>query len=133
MEVTAVGVPLHPNKAAVAFWTTCEIVGRKRVPIITPSWKSLMDEEKGQLWAEISRSFEIPAEVQGLMRWQALLAMEKVWKTFKSTLVTEYMNKDQMPFMKYQFMSRDTWDTFMRMKTTAEFEEQSAAHKAIQT
>lgn len=37
-----------------------------------------------------------------------------------------------MPFTKYKFLSRDIWDAFVRMKTTAEFQEQSAPHKALQ-
>lgn len=59
--------------------------------------------------------------------------MGKAWKTFKSTLVTEYVNKDRTPFMKYHFMSPDIWDAFVWVKTTAEFQQQSAAYKAIQT
>ena len=66
------------------------------------------------------------------MRRKAFHAMGKAWKTFKNTLVTEYMNKDRTPFTKYQFVSRDTWDAFVWMKTTVEFQEQSAAHKALQ-
>ena len=42
------------------------------------------------------------------------------------------MNKDRTPCTKYSFVSSDTWDTFVQMKTTDEFQQQSAAHKAIQ-
>ena len=59
MEVTLVGVPLHPKKAAASFWTIYGILGRERVPITTISWKFLMDVERDQLWVEISSSFEI--------------------------------------------------------------------------
>ena len=58
--------------------------------------------------------------------------MGKAWKTFKSKLITEYVNKDRTPCMKYRFVSSDTSDAFVQMKTTAEFQQQSTTHKAIQ-
>ena len=66
------------------------------------------------------------------MQRQALLVMGHAWSTFKSTLVMKYVNTGQTPFMKYQFLSWDIWDAFVQMKTTGEFQEQSAAHKALQ-
>nr|CCI55309.1 PH01B001I13.5 [Phyllostachys edulis] len=64
---------------------------------------------------------------------QALLAMCHAWRTFKSKLVTKYMNTGRTPFTKYPFLMRDIWDAFVAMKTTAKFKEQSAAHKALWT
>ena len=66
------------------------------------------------------------------MQRQALLAMGHAWRTFKSTLVTKYVNTGQTPLTKYKFLSWDIWDAFVRMKTTAEFQKQSVAHKALQ-
>ena len=43
------------------------------------------------------------------------------------------MNKGETPFTKFAFLTRETRDTFVAMKTTNEFKEQSAAHKALQT
>ena len=60
-----------------------------------------------------------------------MLAMGHAWRTFKSTLITKYVNTGQTPFMKYKFLSWDIWEVFVQMKITAEFKEQSAAHKAI--
>ena len=131
-EVSDVGVPLSPPKAAARFRTICGILGRERVPITTLSWDTLTDVRRGELWTEFSNSFTIPEEHKACVERQALLAMGHAWRTFKSTLVKEYVNMGQMPFTKYKFLSGDTWDAFVRMKTTAEFQEQSAAHKALQ-
>ena len=67
------------------------------------------------------------------MEQQALLSMDHAWRTFKSILVTKYVNKGETPFMQYGFLTWEAWDAFVAMKTTAEFKEQSAAHKALQT
>ena len=58
--------------------------------------------------------------------------MDHAWRTFKSTLVTKYVNTGRTPFMKYKFLSRDIWEAFVQMKTAAEFKEESAADKALQ-
>ena len=131
-EVSDVGVPLSPKKAAARFRTICGILARERVPITTPTWKSLTKERRGELWKELSSSFDIPQADQARVERQALLAMDHAWRTFKSTLVTKYVNTGRTPFTKYKFLSRDIWDAFVQMKTTAEFQEQSAAHKALQ-
>ena len=47
------------------------------------------------------------------MERQALLAMEHVWRNFKSTLVTKYVNMGRTPFTKYKFLSRVIWDAFV--------------------
>ena len=90
-----------------------------------------MDVQRGVLWTELSGSFTIPEADKARMEQQALLAMGHVWRTFKSTLVTKYMNTGLTPFTKYKFLSRDIWDAFVRMKTTAEFQAQSTVHKAL--
>lgn len=127
------GIPLEPSKAAKSFRTTCGIIGRQRVPITIASWKDLTKDHKNQLWEELTNSFEFPAEAQGLVQRQALLAMGKAWKNFKSTLVTKYVAEDVTPFTKYPFVSPETWEAFVQMKTTPEFVQQSAAHKDLQS
>ena len=130
-EVSGVGVPLSPKKATARFRTICGILGRERVPITTLSWDTVSEDRRGELWKEFSKSFIIPEADQARVERQALLAMGHTWRTFKSTLVTQYVNTGRTPFTKYKFLSRDIWDAFLRMKTTAEFQEQSAAHKAF--
>ena len=66
------------------------------------------------------------------MERQVLLTMGHAWRTFKSMLITKYVKTGRTPFTKYRFLSRDIWDDFVRMKTTAKFQKQSAAHKALQ-
>ena len=104
-EVSDVGVPLSPPKAAARFRTICGILGRERVPITTLSWDTLTDVRRGELWTEFSNSFTIPEAHKARVERQALLAMGKAWRTFKSTLVTKYVNTGRTPFTKYKFLS----------------------------
>ena len=86
-------------------------------------WDTLSKDRRGELWKEISNSFNITEANKARMERQALLAMGHTWRTFKSTLVTKYVNTGRTPFTKYKFLSRDIWDAFVQMKTTAEFQE----------
>ena len=134
MTITAVnddGVPVSPEKAAARFRTLCGILGREQVPITTLSWDTLTKDQRVELWTTISKSFTIPEAHKARVQRHALLSMGKAWRTFKSTLVTKYVNTGRTPFTQYKFLSRDIWDAFVQMKTTAEFREQSAAHKAL--
>ena len=131
-EVGDGGVPASPDKAAARFRTICGIHGRERVPITTLSWDTLSKDRRGELWTKISKSLTFPAADQARVKRHALLAIGKAWRTFKSTLVMKYVNTGRTPFTKYKFLSRDIWDAFVRMKTTGEFQDQSAAHKALQ-
>ena len=130
-EVSDVGVPLSPPKAAARFRTICGILARKRVPITTPTWKSLAKERRGELWKELSSSFNIPQADQARVERHTLLALDHAWRTFKSTLVTKYVNTGRTPFTKYKFLSRDIWGAFVQMKTMTKFKEESAAHKTL--
>ena len=65
--------------------------------------------------------FIIPEADTARVKRHALLAIGKVWTTFKRTLVTEYVNTGRTPFTKYKFLSRDIWDTFVRMKMMTKF------------
>ena len=132
-EVSDVGIPLSPPRSAAKFRTIYGILARERVPITTPRWKSLTKDEKGALWTQLSDKFIIPEADVARVRRHALLSMDHAWRTFKSILVTKYVNKGETPFTKYRFLTRETWDAFVAMKTTAEFKDQSAAHKALQT
>ena len=132
-EFSDVGVPLSPKKVAARFWTIYGILGRERVPITTLSWDTLTKDQRAELWTTISKSFTIPEAHKARVQRHALLSMGKAWRTFKSTLVTKYVNTGRTPFTAYKHISRDIWDAFVQMKTTAEFREQSAAHKALQT
>ena len=105
-EVSDVGVPLSPKKAAARFRTICGILGRERVPITTPSWKSLTKVERDALWTELSSSFTIPEAHKARVERHGLLSMGKAWRTFKSMVVTKYVNTGQTPFTKYKFLSR---------------------------
>ena len=132
-EVSDFGVPLSPKRSAARFRTICGILASERVLITTPRWKDLTKEAKGALWTELSKKFTIPEAHVARVRQTAMLTMGKSWRTFKSILVTKYVNTGQTPFAQYKFLTREAWDTFVAMKTTAEFKEQSAAHKALQT
>ena len=90
-----------------------------------------MKEERGALWTELSSKFTIPEADMARVERQALLSMDNAWRTFKSVLVTKYVNMGETPFPKYGFLTRETWDAFVAMKTAAEFKEQSAAHKDL--
>ena len=134
MTITRVGdggVPASPKKAVARFRTVCGILGRERVPITTLSWDTVSNSRRDQLWTEITDLFIIPEADTARVKRHALLAIGKAWRTFKSTLVTEYVNTGRRPFTKYEFLSRDIWDAFVQMKTATEFKEQSAAYKAL--
>lgn len=132
-EVNANGIPVSPPKAAARFRTLCGILGRERVPITTLSWDTVSDVRRSQLWDEVLKSFTFPAADLARVERQALLSIGKAWRTFKSVLVTRYVNTGRTPFTAYKFLSRDIWDAFVQMKTTPEFLEESATHKALQT
>ena len=72
-EVSDVGVPLCPKKAATRFQTICGILVRERVPNTTPNWKSLTSVRRGELWTELSSSFNIPKVDQACVERQVLL------------------------------------------------------------
>ena len=131
-EVNDLGVPLSPPRSAARFRTICGILARERVPITTPKWKSLTDDQRGVLWTDLKDKFTIPEAHMVRVRRHAFLLMDRAWRTFKSVLVTHYVNKSETPFTKFPFLTRETWDAFVAMKTTDEFKEQSAEHKAIQ-
>lgn len=132
-EVSQFGVPLRPKSSAARFRTMCGILARKRVPITTPRWKDLTKEARGALWTELLQKFTIPEADMARVERTAMLTIDKSWRSFKSILVTKYVNTGQTPFAKYRFLTQETWDSFVAMKTTPEFNEQSAAHKALQT
>ena len=131
-EVSDVGVPLSPPAIAARFRTVCGILAREKVPITTPKWKSLTKDQRRVLWEDLSSRFTIPETHMRRVQRHALLSMCHAWRTFKSVLVTQYVNKSETPFTRFPFLTRETWDAFVAMKTTDEFKEQSAAHKAIQ-
>ena len=132
-EVSEFGVPLRPKNSAAKFRTMCGVLARKRVPITTPRWKDLTKDQKGALWTTLSKKFTIPEADMARVERTAMLTIAKSWRTFKSILVTQYVNTGQTPFAKYGFLTQETWDAFVAMKTTAEFNEKSAAHKALQS
>ena len=132
-EVSRFGVPVRPKSSSAKFRTMCGILARTRVPITTPRWKDLTDIQLGTLWTTLSEKFTIPEADAARVQRTAMHTIDKSWRNFKSILVTNYVNTGQTPFAKYGFLTRETWDAFVAMKTTAEFTEKSAAHKALQT
>ena len=132
-EVNANGIPVSPSKAVARFRTICGILGRERVPITALSWDTVSGVLKGELWEEVLKSLTFPEADKARVERQALLSMGKAWRTFKSVLVTKYVNTGRTPFTAYKFLSQDIWDAFVQMKTTAEFRKQSAENKALQT
>ena len=124
MTITRVGdggVPASPKKAVARFRTVCGILGRERVPITTLSWDTVSNGQKGTMWTEITDLFIIAEADKARVKRHALLAIGKAWRTFKSTLVTKYVNTGRTPFTAYKFLSWDIWAAFVQMKVLHAF------------
>jgi hypothetical protein len=56
-----------------------------------------------------------------LRRKNTLKIMNEGWKQHKSTLVTDWMNKERCPVGYYQNVTQPIWDEFVALKQTPEF------------
>jgi hypothetical protein len=51
-----------------------------------------------------------------------LKKMNDGWKQYKSTLVTEWMNKGKNPVGHFEGLTQEIWDDFVAIKQTPEFQ-----------
>ena len=64
-------------------------------------------------------------------RKRALKAIAKCWRSFKTTLVSEYMLKDRSPFERFKNLNREQCASFVEMKKTEEFHRTRERYKEL--
>ena len=81
-------------------------------------WRQVPESKKEYLWTQLSKVICYPADKLGIGRKNALMAMGKCFRNWKSDLNTDYVQKQKTPFSQYGKITVSEWNEFVAQKTS---------------
>ncbi|KAI3746870.1 hypothetical protein L6452_09312 [Arctium lappa] len=112
------GRPIDAYSSKYANWVGLE--ARSKISILVPDWHKVDADEKARLWAPIKQKWNI--EEDDRLKKKTMSIASNSWRSFKSMLVKSYVRKNKTSCSKYTFAKPNTWDKFVKLKSTPEFE-----------
>nr|KAJ0214353.1 hypothetical protein LSAT_V11C400219880 [Lactuca sativa] len=102
------------------FETYCGVAARSRISILKESWDKVSKAELHDLWLDIKNYWNIPNDAP---KKQTLKVCNKSWRAYKSALVNDFMDNDLDASSFYSYLTKEAWEDFVKLKSTAEFQE----------
>ncbi|KAI3510158.1 hypothetical protein L1887_25689 [Cichorium endivia] len=109
------------------FSNYCGVMVRTRISILILRWDEVPKTELDELWLNIKKHWNIEDDTY---KQQVLKICNQAWKVHKSRLVNKFLKKGRNPLDEYPYLDEDTWNAFVRLKSSQEFEEISSKAKA---
>ncbi|CAH9084016.1 unnamed protein product, partial [Cuscuta europaea] len=104
-----------------------------RASILLPSWEVVTEGVKNQIWEAIQLTFDVPNTHELRRRWISYAGNR--WTGFKTFLTSSYIFGDRSgenPTEKYQWISAETWQEFVRSRKDPTFLERRKKAQEIQ-
>jgi hypothetical protein len=97
------------------------------VSIIYESWKTVLQDFKDLVCAELNRRFMYTAEGYDEEKCNAhvMYVVGKALRNFKYKLNKDYMEKGNTPFEHYNYVMTKVWEVFTKQKQTSEAKSKS--------
>jgi hypothetical protein len=112
------GEPVSPKKVIGTYNSQCACVVKEKVPITYLDWRTVLKEDKDNVWGEVKKWFSFPAKGydEDRCRSHALANAGKALRSFRSLLSREYMQVGRTPFEDYNMIKKHIWDKFVEFK-----------------
>ncbi|KAL3619762.1 Proteasome subunit beta type-3 [Castilleja foliolosa] len=125
------------KKITDSFRSYLGFLGRKQPSILVKKWKS----EKFEIFiVDGDKELEFPlvdVKLQAKFKKKWVSYVGRRWAVFKTNLTTNYIygkKKDEPPYAKeYEFLDKETWDTFVANRLSEEEKEKRAKAQEIQS
>ncbi|GJU97935.1 hypothetical protein Tco_1327206 [Tanacetum coccineum] len=114
----------HQTALRFASWFSLELKSRISYHL---EWDKVTEAMKDQLWLSTKETWNIPNDNAKVTQ---LRIANDLFRKFKNNLVTNYVNKNKLPFEDYKFLDDRDWEDFVASKRSKVFLDKSAKAKA---
>ena len=121
-EINGEGMPI-PRKERQRMRLLAGLIARQKVSLLHNKFADLGKCGKLALFDDYVMPylhFNDDIKEKGMKR--AMKAIAKCWRSFKTTLVSEYVLKDRSPFQCYKHLNKEEYNEFVKLKKTDEFQ-----------
>ncbi|GJS67330.1 hypothetical protein Tco_0681894 [Tanacetum coccineum] len=118
------GLAIGPTRGRFASWFSLELKSRISYHL---EWDKVTEAMKDQLWLSTKETWNIPNDNAKVTQ---LRMANDLFRKFKNNLVTNYVNKNRLPFEDYKFLDDCDWEDFVAFQRSKVFLDKSAKAKA---
>lgn len=102
------------------------LIARQELSLTLPQFNCLSKDEKAALFDDYVQPFlEFPEDMKDLGMRHAMKTIAKCFRSYKSRLVSDFLEKGLEPFRKHKHIQPVDWAEFVKMKSSEESKSKS--------
>ena len=92
-------------------------MARQRIYLVLPSFNSLSEQDKMTLFDECVQPWlEFLEALKAIVCKKTMQMVAKCWRTHKSDLTCNFINKGLDATVKHTYIPKEDWDAFVKLK-----------------
>ena len=131
MELNPIGIPTE-KRAQIRTRRLIGLIARQRISLVLPSFNSLIEQDKITIFGErVQPWLEFLEELKATMCKKIMQMVAKSWRTHKSDLTRNFINKGLHANVKHTYIPKEDWAAFVKLKDSEEAKAASEKYKKL--